>query len=55
MLLTQHEQDTPLEIPWNMPPRLHWSPHGTTAVTALRAENLNSTWHRFWKNLALAI
>jgi hypothetical protein len=35
-------------------PGMHWSPHGATAITALRAQDLNGAWHTFWKNLALA-
>lgn len=36
-------------------PGMHWSPHGATAITALRAQDLNNNWHNFWKTLALAI
>lgn len=35
-------------------PGMHWSRHGATAITALRAQDLNGDWHKFWKNLALA-
>lgn len=35
-------------------PGMHWSVHGATAMTALRAQDLNQNWHNFWKNLALA-
>jgi hypothetical protein len=35
-------------------PGMHWSPHGATAITALRAYDLNTHWHPFWKNLTLA-
>jgi len=35
-------------------PGMHWSPHGATAITALRAQDLNGDWHSFWKNLTLA-
>jgi hypothetical protein len=31
-------------------PGMHWSPHGATAITALRAQDLNG----HWKTLALA-
>jgi hypothetical protein len=34
-------------------PGMHWCPHGATAVTALRAKDLNSQWHHFWKTLSL--
>lgn len=34
-------------------PGMHWSPHGATAITALRAQNLNKNWHNYWKNLTL--
>jgi Uncharacterised protein family (UPF0236) len=34
-------------------PGMHWTPHGATAVTALRAQDINGNWHAFWKNLAL--
>lgn len=34
-------------------PGMHWCPHGATAVTALRAKDLNSQWHPFWKTLTL--
>lgn len=35
-------------------PGMHWSPHGATAITALRAQNLNDNWNSFWKKLTLA-
>lgn len=35
-------------------PGMHWSPHGATAITALRAQDLNGAWHTFWRNLTLA-
>ena len=35
-------------------PGMHWSPHGATAITALRAQDLNENWHNFWKTLNLA-
>jgi hypothetical protein len=34
-------------------PGMHWCPHGATAITALRAQDLNGRWHSFWRNLAL--
>lgn len=34
-------------------PGMHWSPPGASAVTALRAHNLNNNWHHLWKSLAL--
>jgi len=34
-------------------PGMHWSIHGATAMTALRAQDLNDNWHHFWKNLTL--
>jgi hypothetical protein len=34
-------------------PGMHWCPHGATAVTALRATDLNQNWHHFWKALTL--
>lgn len=34
-------------------PGMHWSTHGATAITALRAQQLNRQWHTFWKNLTL--
>ncbi len=33
---------------------MHWTPHGATAITALRAQDLNKNWHTFWKTLNLA-
>ncbi len=33
---------------------MHWSPHGATAITALRSHDLNGNWHSFWNTLALA-
>ena len=35
-------------------PGMHWCPHGATAMTALRAQDLNGRWHAFWKSLTLA-
>ena len=35
-------------------PGMHWSTHGATAITALRAHNLNDNWNTFWKKLVLA-
>ena len=35
-------------------PGMHWSHDGATAVTALRAQNLNGAWHSFWMSLTLA-
>lgn len=35
-------------------PGMHWSIHGATAITALRAQDLNGHWHAFWTKLALA-
>ena len=35
-------------------PGMHWTPHGATAITALRAKDLNGHWHHFWNTLALA-
>lgn len=35
-------------------PGMHWCPHGATAITALRAQDLNGRWHAFWKSLTLA-
>lgn len=35
-------------------PGMHWSPHGATAITALRAHDINGYWHSFWNTLALA-
>ena len=34
-------------------PGMHWSHEGATAITALRAQDLNGLWHKFWKTLAL--
>ena len=34
-------------------PGMHWSHDGATAITALRAQDLNDLWHTFWKTLAL--
>lgn len=34
-------------------PGMHWCKHGATAITALRAQDLNNNWHRLWKNLTL--
>lgn len=35
-------------------PGMHWCPEGATAMTALRAQDLNGHWHSFWKSLTLA-
>jgi hypothetical protein len=35
-------------------PGMHWSHHGATAITALRAQDLNGNWHSFWRTLTLA-
>lgn len=34
-------------------PGMHWSPAGASAVTALRAHNINNNWHAIWKSLVL--
>jgi hypothetical protein len=34
-------------------PGMHWSERGALAVTALRAHDLNGSWHTFWRNLTL--
>jgi len=34
-------------------PGMHWSIHGASAITALRAHNLNGNWHTTWKNLVI--
>jgi len=34
-------------------PGMHWQPHGATAITALRAQDINQYWHTFWKTLVL--
>ena len=34
-------------------PGMHWSPAGASAVTALRAHNINNNGHAVWKNLVL--
>lgn len=34
-------------------PGMHWSQLGASAITALRAHNLNNNWHYLWKNLTL--
>lgn len=34
-------------------PGMHWSPAGASAVTALRAHNLNNNWHNLWKTLTI--
>ena len=34
-------------------PGMHWSPAGESAVTALRAHNINNNWHTLWKSLVL--
>ncbi|MCC7423008.1 MAG: hypothetical protein IT428_22255 [Planctomycetaceae bacterium] len=36
-------------------PGMHWSEQGALAVSALRAIDLNTQWHTFWKDLALSI
>ena len=28
-----------------------WSEHGAVALTALRAQRINSHWHQFWSSL----
>jgi len=35
-------------------PGMHWTEAGALAVTALRAQDLNSRWHSFWNSLILA-
>jgi hypothetical protein len=35
-------------------PGMHWCAEGATAMTALRAQDLNGCWHTFWKSLTLA-
>lgn len=35
-------------------PGMHWSEHGAVALTALRAQRINSHWHQFWSTLAIA-
>lgn len=35
-------------------PGMHWSENGALAVTALRAQDLNGFWSKFWTNLTLA-
>ncbi|MBX3452475.1 MAG: ISKra4 family transposase [Planctomycetaceae bacterium] len=35
-------------------PGMHWDPAGATAMTALRAQDLNGRWHSFWNTLTLA-
>lgn len=35
-------------------PGMHWCLDGATAVTALRAQDLNGRWHEFWNTLVLA-
>ena len=32
---------------------MHWSRDGATAITALRAQDLNGHWHQFWRDLTL--
>lgn len=34
-------------------PGMHWSPLGASAITALRAHNINNNWHQLWKNLII--
>jgi hypothetical protein len=34
-------------------PGMHWTEAGALAVTALRATDLNGTWHDYWKSLIL--
>ena len=34
-------------------PGMHWSPAGASAITALRAHNINNNWHSVWKSLVL--
>lgn len=35
-------------------PGMHWSEQGAVALTALRAQRINSHWHQFWSNLVIA-
>lgn len=35
-------------------PGMHWTEQGALAVTALRATDLNQSWHQFWAALTLA-
>jgi hypothetical protein len=35
-------------------PGMHWRTEGATAMTALRAQDLNGCWHQFWRSLTLA-
>ena len=35
-------------------PGMHWRVEGATAMTALRAQDLNGCWHSFWNSLTLA-
>lgn len=35
-------------------PGMHWQPLGATAITALRAQDINENWHNFWKTLTIA-
>ena len=34
-------------------PGVYWSPAGVSAITALRAHNINNNWHALWKNLVI--
>lgn len=34
-------------------PGMHWSPLGASAITALRAHNINNNWHSLWRNLII--
>ena len=34
-------------------PGMHWSPLGASAITALRAHNINYNWHQLWKTLVI--
>lgn len=35
-------------------PGMHWKPDGATAITALRAQDINQNWHHFWKSFTIA-
>ncbi|MEZ6040371.1 MAG: hypothetical protein R3C20_07685 [Planctomycetaceae bacterium] len=34
-------------------PHMHWSPLAASAITALRAQNINNNWHQIWKTLVI--
>ncbi|MCA9066200.1 MAG: hypothetical protein KDA96_24200 [Planctomycetaceae bacterium] len=34
-------------------PGMQWTPEGASAITALRAHNINHNWHTLWRNLVL--